>query len=86
MPVREAFPCLRNILLAATITWVNISPTAGKGGEEDMILKMRARRISPRLRRSDPDRQEPLPEAWFGPSGERGVAVITGMLHNGMPP
>ena len=26
--------------------------------------------------------QEPLPEAWFGPSGERGVAVITGMLHN----
>jgi alpha-galactosidase len=26
--------------------------------------------------------KEPLPDAWFGPSGERGVAVITGMLHN----
>lgn len=26
--------------------------------------------------------KEPLPEAWFGPSGERGVAVITGILHN----
>ncbi len=26
--------------------------------------------------------EEPLPEAWFGPSGERGVAVITGILHN----
>ena len=26
--------------------------------------------------------KEPLPEAWFGPSGERGVTVITAMLHN----
>jgi alpha-galactosidase len=24
----------------------------------------------------------PVPEEWFAPSGERGVAVITGMLHN----
>jgi alpha-galactosidase len=25
---------------------------------------------------------QPLPEEWFNPSGERGVAVITGILHN----
>jgi alpha-galactosidase len=26
--------------------------------------------------------KQPVPKAWFGPSGERGVAVISGMLHN----